>query len=262
MPNRAKASWLQDGLGQASHTQGLQESIFKKGGEKICCASAVGRGESEFVRTSSAHSKVCEERGEGEFQVWGWVSSGCRSSLLQPMEHPNPKADEFPKEAMILWRAHPAEGSWQNLWICGKREDPSLEQVCWQDSWPCSGLCSQSPVPRGRDTLEQCVRRTHTGVCAGLSPVAGTTHWRRAAGEECEESWRGWSSRDSVWWTDTASLPIPLCYRRAEVEKAGMKLSPRRREEWGKVFYALVLLVTIYLNGNKLISLNLFCPWQ
>ncbi|GAB0209448.1 ubiquitin-conjugating enzyme E2 R2-like [Grus japonensis] len=49
---------------------------------------------------------------------------------LQPLEDPRQEQVETHlKEAVTPWEAHAGAGSWQDLW----REEPMLEQVCWQD---------------------------------------------------------------------------------------------------------------------------------
>jgi len=76
------------------------------------------------------------------------------------------------KEAMTPWKARAGAGSWQDLW----REEPTLEQVCWQDLSTRGGSMLDQSVPEGLHP----VGRTHVAVVhGGLSPVGGTPLWSR-----------------------------------------------------------------------------------
>ncbi|GAB0181795.1 EH domain-containing protein 4 [Grus japonensis] len=71
------------------------------------------------------------------------------------------------------------------------REEPTLEQVCWQDFWPHGGPMLEQSVPEGLHPMGethagavheelQPMGRTHIGeVHGGLSPVRGTPRWSR-----------------------------------------------------------------------------------
>ena len=71
-------------------------------------------------------------------------------------------------------------------------EEPTLEQVCWQDLWFCVGFMLEQSVPEGLHPTEgtydgadceqlQPVGSTHTKeVHVGLFPIDGTLCWSRA----------------------------------------------------------------------------------
>jgi len=61
---------------------------------------------------------------------------------------------------------------------CGpvEREEPMLEQVFWQDLWPCGTPRLEQSFPEGLQPMG----RTHIGEVHGrLSPVRVTPHWSR-----------------------------------------------------------------------------------
>lgn len=67
--------------------------------------------------------------------------------------------------------------------------------------------------------------------------------------EECEESspWEEEAAETMYDELTTALIPCPLCcWEGGGGKKMGLKLNPRRREEWGKVFIK-VLFLTILL---------------
>lgn len=117
-------------------------------------------------------------------------------------------------------------------------------------------VCSQRSAPCGRDTrwrgawegltlefVQDCLlwEGPHTGEEDQGKSVRSPALKRTKQQRQCV--------------MNLASLPIPLCCWRGEAEKVRMKLSPRRMEEWGKVFYDLVLFAIILLwFGNKFIS--------
>jgi len=59
---------------------------------------------------------------------------------------------------------------------CSHEEEPTLEQVCWQDLWLRGELMLEQSVPEGLHNVEG----THAGeVHGGLCPVGGTPCWSR-----------------------------------------------------------------------------------
>ena len=165
-----------------------------------------------------------------------------------------------PHEAAILWRAWAGAGSWQEVWPDG--EQPMLEQVSWQGLWSHGGPTLEQSVPEGLHPMErthseaaheelQPMGRTHVGVVhGGIFPMGGTPCWSLGG------VWRGWSSRDNVWWTDCNPLSLSSCAIVGEqVGKSGLKMSPKRRERWREDIFKIWFHFSLPcsdLIGNKL----------
>jgi len=128
-----------------------------------------------------------------------------------------------------------------------------------------AGLVTSRGVPEGLHP----VKRTHTGaihkelqpvgkthfgaVCGELSPVGGTSRWSRGGVSGVLPLRRKeWQRQRAMNWPSPAD--------KEKVEKLGVKLSPGRREGWGKdVFRFVFCFSSAYsdLIGNKL---NSFSP--
>ena len=128
-----------------------------------------------------------------------------------------------------------------DLW----REDPTLEQVCWQGLWPHGGTisgaaCSWRTAPHGKEPCWGSLWRAAAhgkDLCwRSLSrTVSSERNLHAGAGAECKESWGTRSGRDNVWWTDHNPHSLSPCAARGEeVGEIGVKLSPGRREGWGE----------------------------
>ena len=178
---------------------------------------------------------------------WGSLSpcSPCRStvehmSTCSPWRTPCQSRWMHPKEAVTLWGA-PCCGRLLPGPVDPWREEPTLEQVCWQGLWPHGGLTLEQSVPEGLQT----VGRTHAGVvreelqpvgrtpvgevCGELSPMRGTS----GAGAECEESspWGTRSGRNKVGWTDrNPHFPSPCTAPGEELERIRSEVKPVKKE--------------------------------
>ena len=97
------------------------------------------------------------------------------------------------------------------------REEPRLEQVCWQGLWPHGGPTLEQPIPEGwhplgrthagavREELQP-MGRTHVGAFrGGLSAVGGTPRWSRGG------AWGGRRGRENMWWTDHNPHSLSPC---------------------------------------------------
>ena len=165
-------------------------------------------------RCSRCHSKDSSAaRGEdhGEAGCPPAAHGGAWWSRYPPAAHggPHARSGGCLKEAVtpwgiLRWSRLPAGPA--DPW----REEPTLEQVCWQGLWPHGGPTLEQPVPEGLHPVEgiysgvvhgelQLVGRTHTGeVHGGLSPVGGTPHWSRGRVWGVP-LWEGRSGRENLW---------------------------------------------------------------
>lgn len=148
-------------------------------------------------------------------------------------------------------------GSWRRLWpygiwllagpVTSWREDPVLEQVCWQDLRPCGGcdwlwLCPWRAAPHGRDSGGAVNFRKVSPYRSSQRTLS--VHWSR---EEWEEFslWGGRNDSEFLWWIDCHPYSPFLCPAGEEnVESSGSKWSLERREKWGEG----VLKVSFYFS--------------
>jgi len=148
-------------------------------------------------RNNSADTEVSEEGGGGDTRAESLplqlvMKTMVRQAVpLQPMEvHGGADIHLQPVEGTPRQSRWMPEGScdpmerpcWSRL-LAGPadpwREEPTLEQVCWQGWGPRGGHTLEQPVPEGQHP----VGRTHAGaVCEELQPVG-----RTQAGEVCGE---------------------------------------------------------------------------
>ncbi|GAB0184410.1 zinc finger and BTB domain-containing protein 5 [Grus japonensis] len=98
----------------------------------------------------------------------------------------------MPEGVATPWETCAGAGSWQDPW----REEPRLEQVCWQDLWPHGGPTLEQSTPEGLHSVEGThVRAVHEELqTVGLmleKLVDDCLLWEgpcAGVGEECEES--------------------------------------------------------------------------
>ena len=167
--------------------------------------------------------------------------------------HGGPRWSRYPPVAHGRDPTPEQVNSWSSLWPRGSlhwsrllpgpadpwREEPTLEQVCWQDFWPRGGPTLEKPVLGGLHPVEgthvgavheelQPVGRAHVGgVCGELCPVGRTPYWSRG------RVWGGRRGRENVWWTDCNLHSLSPCAAQGEeVENLGVKSSLGRREGW------------------------------
>ncbi|GAB0181827.1 zinc finger and BTB domain-containing protein 5 [Grus japonensis] len=137
-----------------------------------------------------------EVHGGADIHLQPMEDDGGADIHLQPVEDPTPEQVDVPKGGCDpVGSPH-----WSKL-LAGPvtlwREEPTLEQVCWQDLWPRGGPMLEQSAPEGLHPMEgthtgavheelQPMGRTDVGeVHGGLSPVEGP---HAGAGAECEES--------------------------------------------------------------------------
>lgn len=140
------------------------------------------------------------------------------------------------------WEAGTREGSWQALGP--HEEEPTLEQICWQDFWHYKGATLNQTVPHGR---VPCYTDLWTAVARGKGlckkfvelclPREGTPHRTRG---------RVWGNggRDSVWQTN------PLLFTACEekVEKNGVQLSLGRILWEQERYFYLFIIILLWFN--------------
>lgn len=148
-----------------------------------------------------------------------------------------------------LWRSHGRAGSegmrrlelmesccWSRL-LAGalaKGEEATLEQVFWQELWPClkcmertqAGAVLEELTPMERAHVPRSLIRTH---CRGGTPQWswGTTAWGRS------------SDRDEIWWPNCNRYSPAL--HEEELKWSGVKLRLTRRDESG---FGLIFLLS------------------
>ena len=156
-----------------------------------------------------------------------WRSKVEQISTCSPWKGPHSGAGGCLKEAVTPWGAP----RWSRL-LPGPadpwREEPMLEQVCWQGLWSHAGaVCSWRTAPLGKDprwgSLWRAVSREGDLTLEQGQSVRNLPPEEEGAAETtCDEL------------TAVPPFPIPLRCSGAGGREMGVKLSPGRRDGWGE----------------------------
>ena len=222
---------------------------------KICCERAFERGEWDYMRERALQTPGSVKK-EGE-EVLQALDQRFSCSLwwrpwwgrLPPCSPWRSTVEQI--STWGLWKT-PSRSRWMRRGGCDPMGSP-----CWSrllagsvDPWTERSPCWSRFAGRACDPVEHLRwsrlflkdftpwEGTHAGAAFGeLPPMRKTSRWSRGrVWGVCP--WGGRSGRDNVWWTDrNPHSPSPCATRWEEVEKLGVKLSPRRRQAGGgKVF--------------------------
>ena len=151
--------------------------------------------------------------------------------------------------------------------FCGPwREEPTLEQVCWQGLWTRGGPTLEQPVPEGLHLLG---RAQDGAACGELSPMRETSLWGTARVVRSRPP-ENQSTAETTWEERTTTpIPCPLCCSGRGGRKKGVKLSLGRREGWGGrhflrfgVISHYPTLIWLVIIGFFFLKFYLFCLWQ
>ena len=150
---------------------------------------------------------------------------------------PHTRAGGCLKEGVTPWWAHTTAGFWKDLWTHGAHTAAGLLAglvIPWGTH--AGAVCSWKTARHGRDPCwssswrtAACGKDSHWRSLWWRSVVGGATHWSRGG------VWGGRSSRENKWWIDcNPHSPSHCATSGEEAENTGVKLSPEKREGWGK----------------------------
>ena len=147
------------------------------------------------------------------------------------------------------------------------REEPTLDQVCWQGLWTHGGPTLEQPVP---EALHPWVGPTPDSlwrtVSNGRDPTLGQGQRLRSPPLRRKER-----QRQSVMNWSQPPFPVALLCSGGGGTESGVKFSPGKREGWGgegegvfKIWFYFSLSYSDFLviNWTFFPKFNLVCPWQ